>query len=78
MLDWDLIDRWAAGLHGGGRQGADAKIAKAIGVNRVTVWRYRRGEISPTLATAAALALLTGSPLDSLVDYGWTPRQQVA
>ena len=46
----------------------DAEKAELIGVDRVTMWRWRNGHLTPSLNRAMAIADLFGVPLGDLID----------
>lgn len=43
-------------------------FARAVGVNRVSVWRYRKGEAMPPADTAAKIESATGGAVPA---NGW-------
>lgn len=46
----------------------DAEKAHLIGVNRITLWRYRTGRLTPSLARAYTIAGVLGVTVDDLID----------
>lgn len=63
-LRFDVIDAWAAerGAYG------DTAVAALLDIDRTTVFRYRTGRISPTIATAMGIAAKIGVDLGSLIE----------
>lgn len=60
---FDVIDAWAA------KQGAfgDSAIADLFDSDRTTIFRYRTGRISPTLARAKGFADMMGVKVDDII-----------
>ena len=60
---FDVIDAWAA------ERGAvgDLAIAGLLHSDRTTIYRYRTGKISPTLARAKGFADAMGVKLDDII-----------
>jgi transcriptional regulator with XRE-family HTH domain len=46
----------------------DAAKAELIGVDRVTLWRYRTGRLTPSLDRAYAIARTLGITVDDLIE----------
>lgn len=63
-LRLDVFDLYAA------RLGAttDAARAKLIDVDRITMWRYRKGHLTPSLSRAMGIAEKLGIDLEVLID----------
>lgn len=61
---FDVIDKWAAqrGAYG------DSAIAGLLDSDRTTIFRYRTGRISPTLARAAGFAHVMGVKVDDIIE----------
>lgn len=47
---------------------SDAEKADLINVDRVTMWRYRKGLMRPSLARAMAIAEMLNVSLDELIE----------
>lgn len=60
----DVFDREAErlGAH------TDAAKAKLIDVDRATMWRYRKGILTPSLSRAMAIADKLGVTFDDLIE----------
>ena len=43
-------------------------MADAIGVHRITVWKWLRGDLRPSLESAAEIETLTGVPVRAWSD----------
>ncbi|HET8682052.1 MAG TPA: helix-turn-helix transcriptional regulator [Micromonosporaceae bacterium] len=60
----DIFDRRAEAL---GAE-TDADKARLIGVDRVTLWRYRSGRLVPSLDRAMTIANILGLAVDELFE----------
>lgn len=68
-LDFAAIDLWAAksGVTG------DTAIGRLIGMDRITVWRYRTGRQAPGLDAALRIAAALGVRVEDIITAAKPP-----
>lgn len=67
-LNFAPIDRWAESRGAETEAQADREVATALALDRSTIWRYRHGQLRPSLSAAIAVARLIGVTVDDLVE----------
>jgi hypothetical protein len=64
-LKFDLIDSWAIGQ---GRETSDTDLADLLGIDRSTVYRWRKALLTPSLETTLGLARRIGCQVENLIE----------